>query len=448
MNRGNFLFELRKSRGLSQNDIALFLGYSPQLISLWEKDKTSPDLAIISKYASKLDTDLDGFINCNDTKNNDNCDSKNFDIKSFSIFIKKLRKESGLLQNDVAKKIGVNVKSVSAWENMSSTPSIEQFVALSKLFNLSYDELYFCYKNDNKKVVIKPHKRKKKKYLVPLLVLVGLLTIGGAATGITFAIKNNRSGGGGEIPLIDFKDNLVIDKVANKAVYGYYPQTKVIDQDTLDSLNNISEPSIDNKYLFNNDYYEKYNNSWYKCDEISWIIIANKDDEYTLVSEKLLDVEVFYHSNYDRTIDDKIVHATNYEYSEIREWLNNTFYQSAFFLHNSHISSVEIDNSPGTTDSEDNPNCCSNTIDKVFLLSYQEYSSLDVSIRRARHTTLTIDKGGYNDSGYGYHWTRSPSSSCEWVPWCVDQYGNLYTNYGGDVTVTNCGVRPCIVVKE
>lgn len=59
MNRGVFLSELRKSRGLSQNDIASFLGYSPQLISLWEKDKASTYLAIIGKYANKLDIDLD-----------------------------------------------------------------------------------------------------------------------------------------------------------------------------------------------------------------------------------------------------------------------------------------------------------------------------------------------------------------------------------------------------
>lgn len=444
MNRGEFLSNLRKKRGLSQSDIAFLLGYSPQLVSLWEKDKASPDLSVIGKYAQALSIDLKSFIECNEEKENCFCDEKIFDIKKFSSFIKQLRKEKGLTQSELAKSLDVNVKSIGTWENMSSTPSIDQFVTLTKLFNLRYDELYFCYKEDNKVVTESSNNKKKNKYLIPILISIGAIVIAGTATSISFIFANKGNSGD---PIITIKDNLVIDKENNKAIYGYYPQSKVLDEETIDSLNKISGPSIDNKYYFNDEYYEKYKNNWYKCDEISWIILSSKENEYTLISEKLLDVEPFYRSLYERTIDGKTIYPTNYEYSDIRSWLNYTFYRTAFFLHNTHIINTEVDNSASTTDKETNPYICNNTIDKVLLLSYQEYNALDYTIRRAKNTEYNIAKGAYNDSGYGYHWTRSPYFDNDIVPWCINQTGYLYTNYGGDVTVKNCGVRPCIVVK-
>lgn len=445
MSRGEFLSNLRKKRGLSQSDIASLLGYSPQLVSLWEKDKASPDLSVVGEYAKALSIDLVGFIDCKEQKDNGFCIDKSFDIKKFSSFIKQLRKEKGLTQSELAKEIGVNVKNIGTWENMSSSPSIDQFITLTKFFNLSYDELYFCYKDDSSVITSSSNNKNKNKYIIPILISIGALVIGGVATGIGIIFSNNRNSGD---PIITIKDNLVIDKENNTAIYGYYPQSKVLDEEMIDSLNKISGPSIDNKYFLNNEYYEKYKNNWYKCDEIKWIILSSKENEYTLISEKLLDVEPFYRSLYERTIDGKTIYPTNYEYSDIRSWLNNTFYHSAFFLHNAHICSTEVDNSSRTTDKEDNQYICNNTTDKVFLLSYQEYNALDYTIRRAKNTEYNIAKGAYNDSGYGYHWTRSPYFDNDIVPWCINQTGYLYTNYGGDVTVKNCGVRPCIVVKE
>ena len=49
MNRGSFLIKQRNKVGLTQADIADKLGYSAQLVSLWEKDKAVPDLSIISQ---------------------------------------------------------------------------------------------------------------------------------------------------------------------------------------------------------------------------------------------------------------------------------------------------------------------------------------------------------------------------------------------------------------
>lgn len=50
MNLGNSLFQARKKRGLSQEDVAEKLGVSRQTISKWETDETVPDISRLKKW--------------------------------------------------------------------------------------------------------------------------------------------------------------------------------------------------------------------------------------------------------------------------------------------------------------------------------------------------------------------------------------------------------------
>ena len=74
-----FLLNRRKELGLSQNQVAEKLGYSTQLISLWESGKGYPNLSIWGDYASLLQVDLEGFLLDNVQKLNDKCDVHRFD---------------------------------------------------------------------------------------------------------------------------------------------------------------------------------------------------------------------------------------------------------------------------------------------------------------------------------------------------------------------------------
>ena len=172
MNRGEFLANQRLKAGLSQNDVAEELGYSAQLISLWEKDKASPDISVIAKYAFLLNVDLNGFIYCKTIKKNNNCGEKKFNINKFSTNLRYLRKNSGLKQADLANKIKTNVKAVGAWESGKSTPSIDEFVSLCSVFNKTFDELLFVIDENNEEIIIKPSKR------LPIIV--------GAVLGVVF----------------------------------------------------------------------------------------------------------------------------------------------------------------------------------------------------------------------------------------------------------------------
>lgn len=53
--------------------------------------------------------------------------------------IKKYRKENNMSQDELAEKLGVSRQSVSLWETGQTQPTIDNIVALSKIFNVSSD---------------------------------------------------------------------------------------------------------------------------------------------------------------------------------------------------------------------------------------------------------------------------------------------------------------------
>ena len=56
-------------------------------------------------------------------------------------FIAELRREKGMTQEMMGKKLGVTNKTVSHWENGNYMPDIEMFQELSELFGVSINEL-------------------------------------------------------------------------------------------------------------------------------------------------------------------------------------------------------------------------------------------------------------------------------------------------------------------
>lgn len=73
---GRFISELRKSKGLTQNELAEELNLSHQAVSKWENGVTLPDtetlLAISNKFNVKIDDILSGEVSDNLTENKSN----------------------------------------------------------------------------------------------------------------------------------------------------------------------------------------------------------------------------------------------------------------------------------------------------------------------------------------------------------------------------------------
>ena len=55
--------------------------------------------------------------------------------------IRSYRKKNNLSQDELAEKIGVSRQSVSFWETGQTQPTIDNIIALSRIFNISSDEL-------------------------------------------------------------------------------------------------------------------------------------------------------------------------------------------------------------------------------------------------------------------------------------------------------------------
>ena len=59
----------------------------------------------------------------------------------FSEQLSKLRKEANLTQEDLAEKCQVSRQAIAKWESGESVPTIEKFIILAGLFEISLDEL-------------------------------------------------------------------------------------------------------------------------------------------------------------------------------------------------------------------------------------------------------------------------------------------------------------------
>ena len=59
------------------------------------------------------------------------------------ITLKSARVNVGLSQKEVAEKLNVSNKTISAWENGSSMPNVLHITALCGLYGVSYDDINF-----------------------------------------------------------------------------------------------------------------------------------------------------------------------------------------------------------------------------------------------------------------------------------------------------------------
>ena len=66
----------------------------------------------------------------------------------FSERLKKLRKDAGLTQVDVAEKLGISQPAYASWERGVKKPTQDNLVKIAKLFNASIDTLVLNDKTD------------------------------------------------------------------------------------------------------------------------------------------------------------------------------------------------------------------------------------------------------------------------------------------------------------
>ena len=203
-------------------------------------------------------------------------------------------------------------------------------------------------------------------------------------------------------------------------------------------------------YIFSNgESITKDTVYYFKVEPIRWRILTKSGNEAIILCDSII-----ANMPYDAGADN------NYKKSDIRAFLNASFYETAFNTFQKQlILETTVDNSVASTGSASNAYACENTVDKVFLLSFSEVINneshgfasdstvLDplramITSDYARATgALTNFSGNF---GRGHWWVRSPYNYYSIVR-CVEDTGRAGHNY--DVGNAGVGVVPALWIR-
>lgn len=281
-----------------------------------------------------------------------------------------------------------------------------------------------------------------------------------------------------------------VDYLGNENTYiyfGYFPQTAVTDSELVSTLSTIHARNelgyleydgdqylrltmasiYHSSYKFN-DGTQAYNTEYYfKVEPIKWNIYFEEDGNIQVVSEYILDNFEFNQSTQDVVLNEITYYANNYENSDVREYLNDYFYNLAFdssqqdsiattLVLNSEVSTYGYKNSDGEYESHsiNNEDYLSNdTLDKLYLLSFDDVLNTDYGFadtidnsttRSAKVSDYALARGvrlSDTTNNLGFWWTRTGMHSSSEV---------LYIGSGsqmsyGTVNSIQNGIRPAFI---
>ena len=196
----------------------------------------------------------------------------------------------------------------------------------------------------------------------------------------------------------------------------------------------------DNGYLTNTTY-------WFSYEPIEWDILDEYNGYLLIIANLILDSQEYYSEYTPSEVEHNGAegYANNYALSNIRKFLNEDFYDTAFNeLQKELIEIATLDNSESSTPITPNKHACGDTDDNLFLLSYQEavsYYTNDEE-RVALCTDYAKVQGIYDEeNGYDW-WLRSPDNIHANCACIVTENGSNGRYDSKEVDCTECGVRP------
>ncbi len=191
----------------------------------------------------------------------------------------------------------------------------------------------------------------------------------------------------------------------------------------------VSSASIfcqeDNGYYTNTIY-------WFSYDPVKWNVLKTKNGKALIVTSLLIDSQQYCANSTTSSFSHNggTGYSNDYALSNIRKWLNDTFYDTVFTeLEKTIIQVTNVDNSVSSTGYLCNQYACDNTNDRMFLLSYDEVRSLysSDSVRTVKLSDYAKCQGAYYNSSYdsGVWWLRSPNNNYSNVAGNVLSHGLL-----------------------
>ena len=176
--------------------------------------------------------------------------------------IMELRKKKGLSQEELAEKIGVSRQTISKWELGETSPDLKQSKELSKIFNVSLDELT---DNDIRNVLVEKTSNTEKlaglilkliKFLIVFIIVLPILLIT-----LRIIFKNIHEKNSGRLMNTSIKCTL-------------YDQTYMYDFNFYETTGEIKEAGGDG-YLANITDIDKYDNAYQVLDIIDAYVKNN-----------------------------------------------------------------------------------------------------------------------------------------------------------------------------
>ena len=199
---------------------------------------------------------------------------------------------------------------------------------------------------------------------------------------------------------------------------------------------------------------------WFKVEPIRWLVlnyeeyIAGTTAELELMSELVLTGNIYFNPSESD--------GNSWETSYIREWVNGTFYNSAFAADEQEIiaTSTVLNNVTGDYENSTSDGTGPTTYDKIYFKSYYEMSSglfstgtgaQNYARRQCSPTdfalsncaSMSIVYATSYRTGTSEYWTRSAGSS-DSRAWNASYSGSI--NVVAIVYFTGNGVRPALKV--
>ncbi len=198
-------------------------------------------------------------------------------------------------------------------------------------------------------------------------------------------------------------------------------------------IKNIAAASVGDVVTFGK--FETDGNEGNGEEELRWLVLNNRDDLVTLITEQSI-AAMRYHFNAD---------DTNWADCSLRAWLNGTFYTSAFELSEADFICKNYITTPTNPDFPSPSGDA--TVDKVYLLSLNEALHYFSNLNDRK---LTCTPASYPDTYTDYNdnccwWLRTPGARLQSAVG-VDANGQVMTVGYDCYRNEQIGVRPVIVV--
>ncbi len=168
---------------------------------------------------------------------------------------------------------------------------------------------------------------------------------------------------------------------------------------------------------------------------IEWIVMKNEGNQVLLLSKYVLDAKP-YNEEFEKV---------TWETSDIRKWLNNEFYTTAF--NKTEKAKIQASLIKNEDNSEYGTSGENDTEDKVFLLSEKEAETLfsNEEERIAKATEYAEKSGVYDEEKGAWWWLRSPGYNSTYA---AVVYNDGWVLGSGDSVYDNDdGVRPALYLN-